>query len=459
MSVISRRSKRKTKKTLAKHGVKGAAKLAPVALKGAPVALAAGATAQHAKKRASDHASSLADEVRARSSQAADHWNQHAAPALSKAASDAGTSANAARAWAGPRIAEAGEMSRVQLTQAYGRSVEAAAPKVEHAAQSLAPKVDHARDRIVEDFLPRLVDSVSAAAAAASDKVADATTAAASASQSALTSAQGSAQDVKVTGKKAKGAGKGKAVALRGKVEVQQRRSGIKTFLLVSAVIGAATAAGFAVWKSRAPSDPWVPATGGDQTRLSHPDHGSGLGSGSVAASSADVNTPEPDGKTAPPDESGKTVASAPRPSTGDHGKPSAPDTASGGGQGNPASTTGGSAESVVPQRSNQPKAAGSTSAEQSRASDPESARVRDIQAAGEASEVTETVVRPAAQKKESDPAYGKPATSPTQGDSGRKAGTAGNKPGDAKPAGTTSSADEATGSSPEDKKDGTADN
>ncbi len=458
MSVISRRSKRKTKKALAKHGVKGAAKLAPVALKGAPVALAAGATAQHAKKRASDHASYLADEVKARSSQAADHWNQHAAPALSKAASDASTSASAARAWAVPRIAEAGEMSKAQLTQAYGRSVEAAAPRVEHAAQALAPKVDHARDRIVEDFLPRLLDSVSAAAAAASDKVADATTAAASASQSALSSAQGNAQDAKSTGKKAERAGKGKAVALRGKVEVQQRRPGIKTFLLVSAVIGAATAAGFAVWKSKSPSDPWVPATGGDQTRLSHPGQGSGLGSGGIASSTGDVTNPAPDGKTAPPDESGKTVASSPRPSTADE-KPSSPDAASGGGQTNPASTTGSSAASVVPPRSNPPKAAGSTSPQQSRATDPEAARARDVQSAGEASEVTETVVRPAPQKKESDPSYAKPSTSPTQGDSGRRAGTAGTKPGDAKPAGATSSADEATGISAKDKKTGTADN
>ncbi len=452
MSVISRRSKRKTKKALAKHGARGAAAAAPVAL-------AAGA--QHAGKRASAQASHLADEVRARSSalgsQAADQWKDRGAPALSKVTSDATASAIAARDWAAPRLAEAGEMSRAQLTQAYGRSVEAAAPKVEQAASNLAPKVDHARDKIVDDVLPRLVASVSAAAAAASDKVADATDATASAKQGFLSSTADAAKEAQKTGKKAKGAGKGKAVALRGKVEVQQRRSGLKTFLLVSAVVGAASAAGYAVWKSRTPSDPWVPATGGDQNRLSHPNRGSGIGSGGVAASSSDVDTPAPDGKTAPPDESGKHVASTPRPSASRSDGPSGPEAASGGGQTNPASRTGSSEQSVVPPRTNPPKAAGSTSPEQSRAADPEAARARDIEASGMASEVTETVVRPAPEDEGEDPTYGKPSTSSAQGDSGRQAGGAGTKPGDAKPSGATSPAEESTGKPVSDKKSGTA--
>ncbi len=439
MSVISRRSKRKTKRALARHGVKGAAAAAPVVL-------TAGAKAQHAKRQAERHASHLADEVRNRGSalgsQAAGQWKDRAAPALSKAASDASSSAAAARDWAAPRLAEAGEMSRAQLTQAYGRGVEAAAPKVEHAAGVLAPKVDHARDRIVDDFLPRLVDSVSAAAATASDKLSDATDAAASASRSALSTAEGNAKDATRTGTKAKRQGKGKAVALRGKVEVQQRRSGVKTFFLVTTVVGAAAAAGYAVWRARTPSDPWVPATGGDQTRLSHPGQGSGVGSGGLASSSSDVNTPAPDGRTAPPDESGKTESTGgTTPATGT--------TATTG--------TGTSTGSAVPPRSNPPKAPGSTSREESRAADPETARARDIKASGEASEVTETVVRPAPRDKDADPAYGKPATSSTQGDSGRPAGGAGNKPGDAKPAGATSPAQEGTGTSPEDRKSGTA--
>lgn len=477
MSVISRRSKSKTAKVTAKGAAKAAPVVARAATVAAPVAAAVTARAHDVGSRTGDQIEIVREQARSRAAALSDQASDlrdKAGPALAAAAAGAVTSASAAKDWAAPRLAGATEMSRAQLGTAYGRGVEAAAPRVAHAAGALVPKIDSARDHIVDDLLPRLAGAVSAGAAAAAAATGSATDSAAQASKNALSSTSASAGALAKDGTKDKKKSASRASTLQARAEREtsrRRGSGVARFLLVAGILAAAGAAGYAAWKrGSGEQDPWVPATGsgpsgGSGARLSQPGSGEGLGAGTAASSSADVDGHVPDGVNATPDESGRTApASKPAaPGTSTPGAGTKPvaskptDTSGTGGQGG----TGPTAGSVVPPRSNPPKAAGSTSVAESRAVDPETATARKIQAAGEASEVTDTVVRPAPEsEKPAAQQTGKQASSPTQGNSGRPASTPGAKgvkPGDAKPAGSSTHAEEGTGKSPAEKKDGTA--
>lgn len=458
MSVISRRSKSKAAKVTAK-----------AVTVAAPVAAAVTARAHDVSVRTGDQVGLAREQARSRAAalgEQASDLRDKAGPALAAAATGAATSASAAKDWAAPRLAGATEMGKAQLGTAYGRGVEAAAPKVAHAASALVPRIDSARDHIVEDLLPRLAGAVSAGAAAAAAATGSATDSAAQAGRNALSSTSASASALAKDGTrdKKKSAGRASTLQARAERETSRRRgSGVARFLLVTGILAAAGAAGYAAWKrGSAQQDPWVPATGsgpsgGTGGRLSHPGSGESLGAGTAASSSADVEGRVPDGVNATPDESGRTPKAPSTPSTGDKPVAAGPTNTSGtGGQGG----TGATEKSVVPPRTNPPKAAGSTSMAESRGLDPETATAREIQEAGMASELTDTVVRPAPAEKPAAQQTGKPASSPTQGNAGHPApapGSKGVKPGDAKPAGSSSDAEEGTGKSPAEKKDGTA--
>jgi hypothetical protein len=183
------------------------------------------------------------------------------APTATLAKENAAHAAEVAREWASPRLEKARE-----------KGVEKAAPRVEHAAEVLAPKVDAARDKIVEDLLPRLVDAITTAAAVAAAKTEEAR----EASQHGLASVHDRAHDV---------------------THPPERRTRRRRFL-VFGVLAAAAGAGYAAWRQSQPADdPWVTATGGGTTsRLSGGDASGGLGAGSLASESTDVDTPVPDG-------------------------------------------------------------------------------------------------------------------------------------------------------------------
>jgi hypothetical protein len=188
----------------------------------------------------------------------------------------AGPAAEVAREWATPRVGAAKDWASPRLEQARARGVEAAAPRVEAAAEALAPKVDAARDKIVDEVLPRLVEALTAAAAAAAAK----TEAAHDVSIARLEDVGGRAKKTGATR-----GGKGRA------------------FVLLT-VLAAAAAAGWAAWKRSQPTDdPWAAGTGAESpaysstgSRLSGGDTAEGLGAGTLASESTDVDTPLADG-------------------------------------------------------------------------------------------------------------------------------------------------------------------
>lgn len=84
---------------------------------------------------------------------------ERAVPIAAVAGERAALAAGSAKDWAGPRFAHARDLG-----------LEKAAPRVEQAAKALGPRVDTVHDKLVDEVLPRLVEAVNTAAAAASSK-------------------------------------------------------------------------------------------------------------------------------------------------------------------------------------------------------------------------------------------------------------------------------------------------
>ena len=117
----------------------------------------------------------------------------------------------------------------------YKESVKAAAPKVETAADKVSPAIDTAHDKIVDDFLPKLVAAMNEAAVkagAAVEKAAD------------------------VAADKGKGSAKSLAAAA-AEASGKKKHTGAKVFWLLATLIGLGAAA--AAWtRSRSSVDPWA---------------------------------------------------------------------------------------------------------------------------------------------------------------------------------------------------------
>lgn len=82
--------------------------------------------------------------------------------------------------WASPHVTSARDWASPRVESAWRRSQEAASPTVERVAGKAVPVVDTAYERLVQDLLPKVVASVTAAAAATAagaDKAHDATSA------------------------------------------------------------------------------------------------------------------------------------------------------------------------------------------------------------------------------------------------------------------------------------------
>lgn len=188
-----------------------------------------------------------------------------------------------------PAVDDIASTAKDKKEHARSASVAYAAPKVEHLAEALAPQIDSLRDKIVDDLLPRLVDSVHHAAEGTTESTAAAAGLAAINVEQAR---DGAGSAVKKMGRKARKAeklalkkqakfdaktaarlAKESAQAARKAAKAERKASGgrkiIRKSLFVLTAAGAAGAAGYALWKQSQPkNDPWVTsnasaATGG----------------------------------------------------------------------------------------------------------------------------------------------------------------------------------------------------
>lgn len=145
-------------------------------------------------------------------------------------AEHAKTSALHAKDWAEPRVEHLVESTRPRAEKLWHDGVRAAQPKVERAAEKSLPMVDTAHDKLVDDLLPKLVASLTAAAAATAagaDKARDVTSA------------------------------KLSEIAHVEPPKPPKSHTGAKVFWLVAAV--AAIGAAFTAWRSSRPTtDPWA---------------------------------------------------------------------------------------------------------------------------------------------------------------------------------------------------------
>lgn len=168
--------------------------------------------------------------------------------------------AHDAKDWAAPRVE---------------RGIEVAAPKVEAAVDKVTPAVDAARDKIVDDLLPRLVDAVNAAAAAAASS--------------------GVAEHTEEARTRAKGA----AAVLKGDAVAKRKHGKLRKLALITGILAAIGAAVAAFKKQQGPhEDPWaVPASsypsagGSSSSSSSSSSTGSSTGTSSGSGSTSGTST------------------------------------------------------------------------------------------------------------------------------------------------------------------------
>lgn len=153
-------------------------------------------------------------------------------------------SASQAKDWSDPRVHEFRDWLTPRLEKAWEDSRRAAAPHVEKAAEKAGPKIDVAHDKLVEEYLPRLVATFSAATAAAAAK----------ASTSAETAAESFTKAADAVASK-HGAAAKEAAARAAK---SQKSGKGKTFWFLAGTAAAAGGA-YAVWRKSQPEvDPWA---------------------------------------------------------------------------------------------------------------------------------------------------------------------------------------------------------
>lgn len=153
-------------------------------------------------------------------------------------------SASQAKDWSDPRVHEFRDWLTPKLEKAWEDSRRAAAPHVEKAAEKAGPRIDVAHDKLVEEYLPRLVATFSAATAAAAAK----------ASTSAETAADSFTKAADAVASK-HGAAAKEAAARAAK---SQKSGKGKTFWFLAGTAAAAGGA-YAVWRKSQPEvDPWA---------------------------------------------------------------------------------------------------------------------------------------------------------------------------------------------------------
>ncbi|MDD9207209.1 hypothetical protein PU560_12140 [Georgenia sp. 10Sc9-8] len=134
------------------------------------------------------------------------------------------------RDWATPHVAAAKAWAGPRADKLWRDTVKAGAPKVEAAAERVRPAVDNARDRIVDDYLPRVSRAMHDAAEAA-------------------------AKDGTVRGKASRA---GRAAQKAMMEQPKKQHTGLKTVGWV--LVGTAAAGtGYLLWRRSQPvDDPWA---------------------------------------------------------------------------------------------------------------------------------------------------------------------------------------------------------
>jgi len=153
--------------------------------------------------------------------------------------------ATQAKVWAEPRYEAFVEWLAPRAEKAWNDSVQAAAPQVERVAVRAVPVVDTAHDKIVEEYLPRIVTAFNEAA-----------------TRAAITTAGVKAAEGK-TGKRAQKAAH-KAIERATKEAAKASKSesssgGGKKGLWLTVVALGSAGAGYVLWRRAQPqNDPWA---------------------------------------------------------------------------------------------------------------------------------------------------------------------------------------------------------
>jgi len=179
-----------------------------------------------------DHSASVADTA----AMVAEQLRERVVPAV-------GQAAESALEWSQPRVEAAREWARPRVEH----GIEVAAPKLESAVTSLAPKVDTARDKIVDELLPRIAETIATWAAAST------------------------AAKNEVVAR-----GQGAAAVISGDAVASRKGKKGRVFLVLG-LVSASAAAVVAFMKRSAPkddpwttplADPYVPPSNGQHSRI-----------------------------------------------------------------------------------------------------------------------------------------------------------------------------------------------
>ncbi|MGC5165347.1 hypothetical protein [Luteimicrobium sp. DT211] len=136
------------------------------------------------------------------------------------AASAAKDAAIAAKDWTAPRVEAFLEWLKPRVEDAYRQSLQAAAPQVEKAAVKAGPVIDTAHDRLIDEFLPRIVARINTLATQAGEGAGRATEVGLTAGADALNKAPEKVAEVAKAAAESVGAETvGGAEAVRGAVD------------------------------------------------------------------------------------------------------------------------------------------------------------------------------------------------------------------------------------------------
>jgi len=191
-----------------------------------------------------------------------------------KAQSTTAHFADQAKDWGQPKVEAFVEWATPRLEKAWQDSLQAAAPRVEKAAEKAGPAIDTAHDKLVDELLPKIVASFNAAAAAATDSATrNVEAAAAATAASAVAAGKLSKKGARKAAKKAAKAAKrgidssaasakkaAKAAPARFTAAAEQADPHKKSKALWW-VVGGVTAAGgaYVLWRRAQPTtDPWA---------------------------------------------------------------------------------------------------------------------------------------------------------------------------------------------------------
>ncbi|GII98829.1 hypothetical protein CLV28_2616 [Sediminihabitans luteus] len=178
------------------------------------------------------------------------------AATLQEAGEKVGPTATQLAGQAKERAGQFGEWAKPRVEKAWQDGVQAAAPRVEAAAAKASPAIDTAHDKIVSDYIPKVVAAVNIAAA----KAADAATAG---SQNLAASTEDTVEKLSRKARKALAATEKSAHKAAKQAEKAAAKADKKSHKVLWTVVGlGAAGTAFVLWRRAQPtSDPWAEPT------------------------------------------------------------------------------------------------------------------------------------------------------------------------------------------------------